>query len=288
MPKYFLIPNLFMILVFVLLANIVNGAEFSGPKGARSNGIGNASVTLSDFWSIYNNQAGLARYNNLAVGVYYENRFLVKELSTRGGAFVLPVGSGVFGLGYDYFGYSQFNQQKIGLAYARAFGSKFSVGIQLDYLSTRIAQDYGNRNAFTFEIGLQSEIFENLFLAAHLFNPLQVKLEDEYNERIPAVFKFGLSYNIADNLFIAIETEKDSEFKPLIRGGLEYVIVEEAIVRIGYSTLPANSGSENFSIASLYTFGFGLQINKFYLDLSSSFHQTLGWSPQVSLIYKFK
>ncbi|MEZ5195668.1 MAG: hypothetical protein R2764_04515 [Bacteroidales bacterium] len=277
-----------MIWVLSFFSHVYGNPEYSTPLGGRSAAMGNASVTLNDFWSVCNNQAGLAFYKNIAAGFYYENRFMVKDLSMRVGAFVLPTGSGVFGLNYNYFGYSQYNQQKIGLAYARSFGDRFSAGIQLDYLSTRIAQDYGSSHAFTFEIGVQSEIVENLFVAAHIFNPVQVKLEDENNERIPAVVRFGVSYSVSKDLIIAIETEKDTDFKPLIRGGLEYTIVKEAIVRIGYSTLPATVGSENFSIASLYTFGFGLKLNKFHLDLSSSVHQTLGWSPQVSIIFNFK
>jgi hypothetical protein len=87
---------------------------------------------------------------------------------------------------------------------------------------------------------------------------------------------------------VAVETEKDLRYKPLIRAGIEYAIIEQFIVRIGYSTLPSTSGSQNFNISSLYSFGMGLFLKKFEIDISSSIHQTLGWSPQVSLQYKFK
>lgn len=258
------------------------------PIGGRSAAMANSSVTLSDFWAIQNNQAGLADLSHIAIGLYYENRFMVKELSLRSGAFVLPTKSGVFGLNYNYFGYSKYNEQKIGLAYARAFGEYFSMGLQLDYLSTRIAEDYGSNHAFTFELGIRTKISEGFVLAVHIFNPIGVKIENEYNERVPTIFKLGLSYKISDKLLLALETEKDLEFKPLIRGGFEYKIVEQAIIRIGYSTLPATTGSENFSISSLYAFGFGLNLKKLQIDFSSSIHQTLGWSPQVSIQYKIK
>jgi hypothetical protein len=41
--------------------------------------MGTASVALADFWSLQNNQAGLAYFNTPAAGAYFENRFLVKE-----------------------------------------------------------------------------------------------------------------------------------------------------------------------------------------------------------------
>lgn len=272
----------------VLICQVLFASNENTPIGGRSAAMANSSVTLSDFWSVQNNQAGLADFSHMAVGLYYENRFMVKELSLRSGAFVLPTKSGVFGLSYNYFGYSMYNEQKIGLAYARAFGQHFSMGLQLDYLSTRIAEDYGSNNTFTFELGIRTKISEGFVLAAHVFNPIGVKIENEYNEKVPTIFKLGLSYTLSDKLLFALETEKDLVYKPLIRGGIEYEIVEQAIVRIGYSTLPATTGSENFSISSLYTFGFGLNLNKLQIDFSSSIHQTLGWSPQISIQYKFK
>ena len=257
------------------------------PIGGRSAAMGNASVCLSDFWSVHNNQAGLARQQYIAAGFYFENRFMVKEMSLQTAAFILPTGSGVFGMNLSYFGYTQYNEKKIGLAYGRTFSDKFSVGIQLDYLSTAIGEHYGNKHLITFELGIQSKLTDELTIGAHVFNPTRVKLTTDGNERVPTIFKLGMAYSFTDDLLITLETEKDLDFKPAIRGGLEYKIIEEACVRLGYSTIPSTSGSEDFSISSIYTFGFGLELNNFSIDFASSVHQTLGWSPQISIIYVF-
>jgi hypothetical protein len=277
------------ILVVACLINLKGfGSHSNDPIGGRSAGMGNASVTFKDFWSVHNNQAGLAGFDYPAAGIYYENRFLVQELSLKAAAFVLPTKSGTFGINFNSFGYVDYNEMKAGLAYGKKFGKVFSAGLQLDYLRTHIAEEYGNKEAFTFEVGIRTELTEKFTLAAHVFNPIRVKIQSETNDRVPAVFKLGASYFVSDKIMLGIETEKNSDFKPLIRGGLEYKIIEMAIVRVGYSTLPSTSGSDSFSVASLYSFGFGLNINKFVLDLSSSWHQTLGWSPMVSFIYNFK
>ena len=60
------------------------------------------------------------------------------------------------------------------------------------------------------------------------------------------------------------------------RSGVEYKLGRIAYARIGVSTNPAR-----------YTFGFGLEMKKLTVDLSSSIHQQLGYSPQVSLQYAF-
>jgi len=277
-----------ILFLILLTAGNLWCANTNQPIGGRSAGMGNASVTLNDFWSVHNNQAGLAGINVAAVGLYYENRFLVQELSLKAAAFVLPTKSGTFGINFNSFGYVNYNEMKVGLAYGKKFGNIFSAGVQLDYLRTHIAEDYGNKDAFTFEIGIRTELTKQLTIAAHVFNPIRVKIQSETDDRVPAILKLGISYSLSDKLLLSLETEKDSDFKPLIRGGFEYKIVDMATVRIGYSTLPSTSGSDNFSIASAYSFGFGLKLRKFVIDLSSSWHQTLGWSPMVSFIYNFK
>lgn len=257
------------------------------PIGGRSAGVGSASSPLSDLWSVHNNQAGLGNLVRPAAGIYYENRFLVRELTLKAVAFVLPTRSGTFGVSFNSFGYTNYNEIKAGLAYGKKLGKVVSAGVQLDYLRTHIAENYGNKDAFTFEAGIQAELTKQLTMGIHLFNPIRVKIEKETDDRVPAVFKLGMAYKVSDKLIVAVETEKDSEFKPLFRGGIEYQVAEMASARIGYSTLPSTSGSDSFSIASVYSFGFGLNIGKFVIDLSSAWHQTLGWSPMVSLTYNF-
>lgn len=286
MPKlrYFILYAIstFGLIIYPWVSNGENS-----PSGGRSAGMGNASVALKDFWSVQNNQAGLAYFNKLSVGFAYQNNFLVEELGLKTGAFVLPVHFGNFGLVYQYFGYSSYNRSKLGLAYARKLGENFAVGLQLDYLKTKIGEDYGSKNSVTFELGVITNLTPDLVLGAHVFNPINVKLEEEYDERIPAIYKLGLAYSITDEILITLETEKNMDFKPLIRGGVEYLITPKVSARVGYSSVPAKTGSEKFSISSELNFGFGLDLNRFIMNIASSYHQTLGWSPAVSFMFKF-
>ncbi len=263
-------------------------SNYDTPLGSRSASMGGVGVALDDFWSVQNNPAGLAYFDRIAAGFYYENRFLLKELGLKAGGFIIPARSGSFGVNLNYFGYSEYNEKKAGLAYGRKFGNKFSAGVQLDFLSTSIAEEYGNKNTVTFDLGIRALPLKNLVIAAHVFNPIRVKLENEYDERFPTVFRLGASYTFSEDLVLAVETEKDLNFKPLFRAGVEYKIVEPVLVRFGYSTLPSTTGTDNFSIASAYSFGFGLKLGKVMIDCSASVHQILGWSPQVSFVYGFK
>ena len=262
--------------VIVSFSSLIAGND-NNPIGGRSAAMGNASVAFSDIWAIHNNQAGLANLKSISAGFYYENRYSLKELSMKSGAFILPTKSGVFGLSMNYFGYKNYNEQKIGLAYAKSFGERFSAGLQMDYLSTHIGEEYGNKRTFTFELGVIAELTENLCLGAHIFNPARVKLNDYNNERIPTIAKLGLSYKFSEKLLLSIETEKDINFEPEFKGGIEYKIIKEIYIRTGISTNPV-----------LNTFGFGIEIKRLKIDFASSLHPVLGYSPQISMVYKLK
>ncbi len=273
--------------IFLILVSSCGYSGHYNVLGARSGGLGRSSLALSGFWAGFNNQASLADYNKLSAGIYYENRFIVKEMNLAAGGFILPTKSGTFGLNLTWFGYSDFNEKKIGLGYGRKFGKSFSAGIQLDYLSTYIAENYGKKSLITFELGFKASLGENFIIGGHLFNPVPVYIQKEFNDRIPTVFSIGAVYYISNELLITLETEKSSEFKPLIRGGIEYQIINRVAVRMGYSTLPSQTGATKFSIASIFSFGFSLNFDKFDIDFASSYHNVLGWSPSMTAIFKF-
>lgn len=245
--------------------------------GASSTGMGGYSVTVSDLWSANNNQAGLGFATDISGGLFYENRFLLKETSYRAGAFVLPVKTGAFGLSVASFGYSAYSETKAGLSYGQRFGDKFSVGVQLNYLNTKLSQDYGTKNSLTGAIGLMAKLNKEVTLGVHIYNPTRSKLAEYDTEKIPTIMKLGLAYRFSEKVMLGVETEKDLDYDAVVRAGLEYHITEIFYLRGGISTNP-----------TMYSFGFGLQMKNFKMDISSSFHQTLGMTPSISLIYQKK
>ena len=266
--------------IFLLLSGIPTTSFASGdinPIGSRSAGMGRSSVAITDFWGAMNNQAGIALYEKPAVGIYYESRFLLSELSTKSIAGIVPTKFGVFAATYNHFGYSLYNSQKIGLAYARAFGSKLRIGLQLDYLQTTLGNNYGNKGNVTFELGIQTDINDKITIGAWVFNPIMVKLAEYDDEKLPAVFRVGFAWNISDNFLATVEAEKSTAISPvMLRGGLEYVLNNKFFFRTGFSTRK-----------EIFSFGFGLRLNHLVFDISAAMHESMGFSPQTSLIFEF-
>jgi hypothetical protein len=271
------------IIILILIAFGLPSAGLAAndnfPFGGRQAGMGNAAVSIYDFWGISHNQAGMARQQNPAAGFYFENRFLAREMSLGAGAFLLPAASGVFGLSLTYFGYSQYNESKIGVAYARRFSERLSAGIQLNYLFTSIGEGYGSAGNLAVEMGVIYEILPGLNIGTHIFNPTKAKISsnDGYGEEyIPTVLRFGLSYSFSERVLLSLETEKDIERDPVFKAGLEYQLADGFYVRAGVGTKPTQNA-----------FGFGMHTGRFRIDLSSSFHHVLGYSPQASFLVDF-
>ncbi|MCB0644837.1 MAG: hypothetical protein KDC44_24495, partial [Phaeodactylibacter sp.] len=144
---------------FLLLAQNGN-APLAGARGAGMAGTG---LVIEDIYSSFSNQAGLAFLDGFAGGVTAEQRFQLQEIQLVGAAAAYPTGSGTFGLALSYFGFEAYNEQKIGLNYARLLTDNLSLGAQLNYLTTRIP-NYGSAGTLSFELGLQARIGEYLRL----------------------------------------------------------------------------------------------------------------------------
>ncbi len=259
----------------VLAFQLFAGGEYR-PAGARSAALGNASVAISDVWSAFNNQAALASLGSPVAGIYYENRFLIKELGYNAIAFAYPMKSGTIAVSYSYFGFSAYNESKTGVAFAKALNRFISIGVQLDYFSLRVDEPYGNSNFVTFEAGLTAKITPQLTLGAHAFNPINASLSKTSDERAPSVLRIGVAYKTSDFFTISAEAEKNINHKVVLKTGIEYKVIDAVQLRIGISTNP-----------SLFSFGTGIHYKNLLIDISAAYHQVLGFSPQTSIAYAF-
>ena len=268
--------KLVFIFILIILTIRIYASHDIFPTGAKSTAMANASVTNRDIWSAFNNQAGLADIRHISAGIIYENKFLFKELGTKAGVFALPVNSGTFALSFSQFGFNLYNENKVGLAYAMPLGKNFNAGVQIDYLLTQLAENYGKKGLFTFEIGLLAKLSEKIYVGTQIYNPLRVKLTENVEERIPSYIRFGMTYIFSPVLNVIAELEKDINYKPLFKLGIEYEMIKNVYLRTGVANNP-----------SVFSFGFGINMKNLKIDFGTSRHNTLGYSPALSVSYTF-
>lgn len=263
------------ILFFSITLYSLAGNE-NNNSGAASVGMGNASVSFSDLWSVGNNQAGLAYQKNSSAGIYYDNKFLLKELSYKAIVAAMPVKGGTIGITAGNFGYKNYRENKYGLAFAKIFGENFSAGIQIDYLSTHIGEEYGTKGSAVAEAGVLFKPIKNLTIGVHIYNISRTKLNEYANERIPTLLRLGGNYKFSDKTIVAIETAKNIDKPIQFKCGFEYMAVKDLFIRAGISTNPSQC-----------SFGFGFKIKNIKIDIASSYHAVVGFTPALSVSYDF-
>ncbi|MCX6281989.1 MAG: hypothetical protein NTU51_08495 [Bacteroidetes bacterium] len=268
------------VMKFVMILMIVTEGYAAGeyrPLGGRAAGLSGLSVALADQWSAANNQAGNAFNEGIFCGAYFENRFMVSELSCKALVVSACLRPGSFSLTCLHFGSGIYSELKTGIGYARKFGKRFSAGIQLVYYRFMIADGYGSKNAINCEGGLIFKPAKQIVVAFHCINPVPVKLITATGETLPVLYQLGLSYSFTKEILVSAEIEKGPEGKACARIGGEWRFAGILSARAGIATAPFR-----------LSIGAGIVLKRFSVDFASEYNQVLGFSPAVSLQFLFK
>ncbi len=234
------------------------------------------SQQQNDPLSFTGNQAALALTKNAGFGIYGERRFLLKETGVYTFAASLPTRLGNFGLQLNYAGFKNFNENKIGLAYARSLGRKVDVGVQFNYYGYRVPA-YGNASSINFEIGTMLHLTDKLNAGIHVYNPVGGKLGKNSEEKLASAYKLGLGYDALDHFFISAEIIKEESKSINVIGGFQYRFAKQFFAKAGF-----------MSESSIAYAGAGIGWKNLRFDISSSYHPQLGFSPGILLIMNFK
>jgi hypothetical protein len=267
------------VLRLLWLVYLLPAVAFAGLEdhyiGAGPSGMANAWVARGGIWSLNHNQAGLGFSDHLEAGVHYESRFLMKELSVQSAAFMLPTNSGTFGISYSGYGFSAYRETCVKLGYGLKLSEKLAAGIGIGYGLVRIPGAYGSRGVLIAEAGLQYKVNKRFTLGAHFYNASRSQIAEYNSERVPQSLRLGGDYAFSEKVRVSVEAAKDFDHPLQVRGGVEYRPHEMFYLRSGVSSGPV-----------ALAFGLGAEFKGFRIDLASAFHRTLGFSPQVSVVYQ--
>lgn len=245
-----------------------NGME-SYPTGARSKGIGNAHVTLSDGWSVVNNIGALGSLLETQAFFSYDHRLGLNELTTLAAGMALINDWGNLGVNVSSYGGVLFNQQNIGLGFSNKLGIA-SFGIKVNYFQTNI-EGFGRTASPILEIGGVAELTPQLFFGAHIYNLTRSKLSKLSDDYLPMTVKMGISYRPSDLLMVNMEAEKEILLDPIYKAGLEYNLKNRIWGRAGFNTQPNN-----------LFFGIGFRPRKYQIDYAMGQNYRVGFSHHFS------
>lgn len=270
-------PKLF-VTIFLLCINPFSCFLFSGnifDNEAKTN----TPVSRADIWSPFNNAATLAGLDKFEISAFYQNRFAVKELSTKAAQTGLSTHVINIGLAVSSFGYSAYNENIAGLSFARKFSEKLMLGVQFDYYFVHFSKNEGNKGKLLAQLGILSHPIDDFYIGFHVFNPVQTNIKTEYTRKeIPSVFSLGSNYIFSDKALIGIQLDKEIRSKMKFSAEFEYRFLDYMLVKLGclnYEKL-------------MPTMGLGLKIHTYKLDTDFRFHSVLGITSNIALTYTLK
>jgi hypothetical protein len=245
--------------------------------GARSVSLAGVASVFEDAWATGNNPAGLAGYSHISFGTNLEQRYLLPELGHYSVAASFPAFKGCFGALAMFSGYSSFVDQKISLAYGMPFGGQFMAGVSIVYVFQKAGDESAPIHQVSYKIGTLLKLSGKADLAFTAFNPFQLYFKSKDYATLPSVFNLGLLYRYSSSLNLVAEAEKDLLYPLCLKVGSEYIFRDIFFIRGGIRIFP-------FS----WSFGAAYRYHHYLLEIASSYHQYLGFSPVITIQYDLR
>ena len=267
--------KILLLSVFIIKLSLLSAQSLRYSLAQPYTSLSAYSQKQNDPLSFTGNQAALAQTKHAGIGVFGERRFMLKETSVYTLATAIPTRLGNIGVQINYAGFKNFRENKIGLAYARKLGKLVDVGVQFNYYGYSIPA-YGKASAINFEIGAIFHLTDKLNAGIHVYNPVGGKLGKNSGEKLASAYKVGLGYDASDKFFISSEIIKEEDKAVNVIAGLQYQFAKQFFAKAGFIS----------ETGSAYA-GAGVGWKNLRLDISSSYHPQLGFSPGILLLMRF-
>ena len=268
-----------LIPLFLLLA--LNHVLFSQISNILPSSISIAQTSVSDTknWTVFNNPAMLGYLENSEIGMQYENRYLISQLSNKSiqAAFSNKLLNG--GLSFSHFGYSLYHEMIIGLGFARNFSDKFAMGLQFNYYTAYFNASNSYHGAFLPQLGLSVKLTPDFSLGFQSFNPFQANIQTDLGaKRLPSIFSMGTEYSFSNELIWRTQIDKEVSSNYRFATGFEYQMLQLVNIKLG-------AYASDYLVPCLGV-GFGSGQVKF--DLNCELHPLLGLTTMAFVKYGFR
>lgn len=262
-------------IAFFFLCLQVNATDYFGSRGPIARSLGGASLTLSNPWSVFNNQASLAQIQSFQIGAAATRVYNIDQLSIANIAAAIPINdAATFGVSFDHMGVTDlYGLQRLGVSLSRFYGESFAVGLQLEGLYLNMF-DYGNRAMLNAHLGFLILPSDKLKLGLQIQNLFGQVLIESIDERLPVIARIGGSYEVNEKFSFLAEASLSTNRPSKLHAGAVYELNEKLNLRGGFSTNQLES-----------SVGMDIKLNQVIILLAFSYHQYLGTTPEMGISY---
>lgn len=231
-----------------------------------------ASASLFDAWGVFGNPAASAKTETITTAFTYDFHPSLPGGNRTAVVINLPAKIGVINTGVYRFGDALYNEQLISAGFSGKLGLA-ALGTQVNYIQYH-AEGFGTQGVMSVNFGGIAELTPKLLIGAYIHNINQPKISKE--EKLPTRMVAGIAFKPIDKIFISTELEKDLEYSPAWRTGVEYSFHKKFCARTGYRLNPNTA-----------FFGIGFKSKKLTLDYAIQHNVSINLSHQASVAYAF-
>ena len=260
------------VLFITLLSITAQTQSVSTLMGSRANGMGYASSPLFDAWGVFNNIAGIAKIENTTASFAYDLHPSLVGANRTAAVLAHPTTFGVIGIGAYRFGDNLYNEHIVSAGFSNTFGIA-SLGLKVNYIQYQ-TEGFGTKGVVSINFGGIAQLTPILAVSAYITNINQPDLNDF--EKLPTKIAAGLGITPTEKITISTEIEKDLEYDPTWKAGIEYQFHIKFFARTGYNINPNTA-----------YFGLGFKTNKFNIDYAIQHNIVFNLSHQASVTYQF-
>jgi len=245
--------------------------------GAREVSLGSASVALISAFSVFHNQAALAMLKRVSVAVDYRQPYLIEGFAEKSLAAIIPNPLSNFAFTLQQKGIPGYTESGLGFAMAKSLGKRISAGLKFNYFLVDFPEQASSRNTFFMEFGMLFQTTDNATFGLHVFNPSHAKIESlNLRSELPFSIATGVAIKTSANLLFAGDIVYCIDNPINIRMGIEYEISGRFFLRGGLSGKPIRHSA-----------GLGYRSQYFAIDFGMVHHESLGYTPSISLALIF-
>lgn len=236
--------------------------------------MGDASVASFPESAIPENIA-LFNTDHILINTTVSNRYLIKELSPVFIYSTIPLKKqSVFTAGIGRVGGQQFSEQFGELGFAKLLGKKITAGIKIQYHQWHVNDTYYyNSNAIIPEICIYANPLRNISFGALIRNPVRFRM-NAIDKPLPVTIHSGLAIRVSEKISLACSVIQQSDLPLSFQTGLEYALFTKIFIRFGCRSLPLSQ-----------SFGFGVKLTNWKLDVAYRTEPILGNSSSITLTY---
>ena len=205
-----------------------------------------------------------------ALGLYAENRFMLRQVADMQAAASIPLQSTVLSISGHYKGTRFLSAQSIGVGLGMKLSARLSAGINISSQWMRISS-VGSIHSIVVDGGLLYAINEKVLWGIHVRKGVMTTKTHERSREKPQLIA-GIGYALNKQLFIAYEISATSANQLISAVGIEWRATEKIHFRAG----------SNHPLNNLFI-GAAKKGNREKISLGFSSHAMLGYSGAILL-----